>query len=331
MRADTARSAPALPATGAPPIAGAAPTTAAAPIAAGPTAAGPTVEESLRAATAALTSCSSSARLDAEVLLAHALGTNRAALIVRAGEPLAAAAARAYRDLIARRGAGTPVAYLTGVREFWSMPLAVTADVLVPRPETELLVEAALERLPRAGHARVLDLGTGGGAVALALARERPLARIVGIDICEAALRVARANAAALGLDTIEWRAGSWFAAAGGERFDVIVSNPPYLAAADPALGALRCEPTLALIAGPTGLEMLDSIVAGAPTHLAPGGWLLVEHGAGQAGAVAALFRRGGFADIGLHRDLSGRPRLTRGRLAAPVPPTSPSHHQEPS
>lgn len=290
--------------------------TAADPIAADRTA---TIAESLRSAVQVLHASSDSPRLDAEILLGKVLGTTRAALVRRGEEALPADTERAYRELIARRAEGVPVAYLTGIREFWSLPFTVTPAVLVPRPESELLVERALELLPVVdGAPAVLDLGTGSGALALALAFERRRARVVGVDISEAATRVARDNAAALGLSQVEWRVGSWFAPVRDERFDLILSNPPYIAAGDPALDRLRAEPAEALVGGPTGLEQLACIVAAAPSHLVPGGWLLVEHGADQAREAAALFERHHFEDIHSHQDYSGRPRLTRGRYRGP-------------
>ena len=279
-----------------------------------------TIELALRQGVRALLAHSGSPQLDAEVLLSTVLGVERSALIARGACPLADDALRTYRDLIEQRRSGMPVAYLTGVREFWSLPLKVTPAVLVPRPETELLVEQALELLV-GGSAAVLDLGTGSGAIALAVASERRDARVVGVDISEAAIRVARDNAEALGLAHIEWRVGSWFAAVAEERFDVILSNPPYIRARDAALASLQAEPAMALIGGPTGLEQLSSIIAAAASHLNPGGWLLTEHGADQAGAVAALFERQHFQDIRSLEDYSGRPRLTRGQLRGPSPP----------
>jgi release factor glutamine methyltransferase len=289
------------------------------------------IAEALRSAARELNGRSDSPRLDAEVLLGNLLGATRSALLLRGDEALRADTERAFRELIARRAAGMPVAYLTGIREFWSLPLKVTPDVLVPRPETELLIEQALDLLaPAPAAPAVLDLGTGSGAIALAIALERPRARIVGVDISEAAAQVARDNANALGLRRIEWRVGCWFAAVQNQRFDLILSNPPYVAAGDPALASLRAEPALALIGGPTGLEQLSDIIAAAPSHLVPGGWLLTEHGADQAREVAALFERHHFQDIHSHQDYSGRPRLTRGRYGGP-PQSPPSLNQEPS
>jgi release factor glutamine methyltransferase len=290
-----------------------------------------TIAESLQMAVHALSGRSDSPRLDAEVLLGSLLGTTRSGLMLRGEEALGADHGRAYRDLIVRRASGEPVAYLTGKREFWSLPLKVTPAVLVPRPETELLVEHALELLPpeEGVAAAVLDLGTGSGAIAIAVASERRRARVVGIDISEAALRVARDNADALGLTRIDWRLGSWFAAVPDERFDIILSNPPYIAADDAALTALHAEPGVALIGGPTGIEQLASIIGAAPSHLRPGGWLLTEHGADQAREVAALFESHRFQQVHSHEDYSGLLRITRGQFGAP-PGGPPSTNQEP-
>jgi release factor glutamine methyltransferase len=188
--------------------------------------------------------------------------------------------------------------------------------VLVPRPETELLVEVALQHIPQSEDCAVLDLGTGSGAVALAIASERPRARVVGTDVSPGALGVARDNGRALGLANATFRLGSWFDAAPGERFDVVVANPPYIALKDPALAALAAEPALALVAGPEGLDALAVIIAEAPLHLTPGGWLLLEHGSGQEREVAALLERRGFAAIARHRDYSGLPRIARGTFS---------------
>jgi release factor glutamine methyltransferase len=274
-----------------------------------------TVSETLQGGARLLHRHSGSARLDAELLLGKILGLSRSGLIARGDERVAAECARAYAGLIDRRLHGAPVAYLTGTREFWSLPLRVTPAVLVPRPETEVLVELALQRLPRDLPAAVLDLGTGSGAIALALASERPRSRITAVDISPPALKVAMQNSSDLGLSHIDWRVGSWFAPVVGERFDMIVANPPYIAAADPALVTLAAEPRIALCDGPTGLEALSAIAAGAPAHLNEGGWLILEHGSDQAFTVAQLLTRHGFASIGSHCDLSGKPRVTLGTL----------------
>ncbi len=273
------------------------------------------IAELLRSGADTLRTASESPRLDAEILLGKVLGRTRAALIVHGDAQVAPAACGEYRDLLDQRRAGAPVAYLTGTREFWSLPLAVTPQVLVPRPDTETLVEAALELMPRDRACAVVDLGTGSGAIALALARERPLARVVGTDVSQEALEVASRNARALGLTRIEWRLGSWFDAVPDERFDAVLANPPYIAAGDPALAALAAEPRIALTPGPTGLEALARIVAGAARHLRGDGWIALEHGAAQAETVALLLARHAFAGIRTHADRAGLPRVTLGRI----------------
>jgi len=291
------------------------------PVASRPT----TVAETLTRAARTLSSQSESPRLDAELLLGTVTGLPRSALIVRGAETLATAQRDAFDALIARRSGGTPVAYLTGAREFWSLRVGVTPDVLVPRPETELLVEQALALLP-VEPCSLLDLGTGSGAIALAIASERPLARITAVEVSAAALTVAARNADELGLSHIDWRLGSWFAALDGERFDLIVANPPYVAAGDPALERLAAEPLLALSPGPTGLEALTLIVAEAAAHLQPQGWLLLEHGHDQAEAVAQLLDSAGFSSVQTRMDPAGHPRVTLG--AAPAGPgTAHSSH----
>ncbi len=268
----------------------------------------------LRAATARL-GLSDSPRLDAELLLAEILGVGRGTLLARMDDALDAAQSARFEALIARRAAGEPLAYLTGHREFWSLKLAVTPDVLVPRPESELLVERALALLGPS-PAAVADLGTGSGAIALALARERPAWHIVATDRSAAALAVARANAARLGIGNVEFLPGEWCVPLAGRRFALIVSNPPYIAADDPALAdpALRHEPALALSPGPTGLEALAAIAIQARAHLEPGGHLLLEHGAGQRAAVARQLVSLGYAHVRCHPDLAGLDRLTEAR-----------------
>jgi len=256
------------------------------------------------------------APVDAQVLLAHVVGRDRAWLVAHRDDVLATAQADAFLALAQRRRDGEPVAYLTGLKEFWGLPLRVSNAVLVPRPETETLVELALEWIARDADARVLDLATGSGAVALAIAHERPRAHVVATDISEAALAVARDNAGRLGLANVECVESDWWRALGGQRFDVIVSNPPYVAAGDPHLaqGDLRFEPTLALVAQGGGLAALRTIVAGAPRFLAPGGALAVEHGFDQSDPVQALFRESGFARIVVRCDLAGIARVVGAR-----------------
>jgi len=255
------------------------------------------------------------AELDAQLLLARALGRPRSHLFGFGEEPCPDPARARYAEWIARRSHGEPLAYLTGEREFWSLPLHVTQDVLVPRPETELLVERALALGP-AGAANVLDLGTGSGAIALALASERTGWCLTASDASDAALAVAAANAATLGIRNCQFVLGSWYSPVAGRRFALIVANPPYVAPGDAALDdpALRHEPQAALVSAPDGLAALREIIAGAPAHLTSGGALALEHGHDQADAVATLLRAAGFRDVALHRDLAGLPRVSEGR-----------------
>ena len=267
------------------------------------------------AASAAGSGPDASPELDAQVLLAHALKIPRARLRSHPESRADPQRAALYLELLERRALGEPLAYLTGWREFWSLRLAVSPAVLVPRPETELLVERALA-LRAAPQGRAADLGTGSGAVALALASERPGWRLVATDVAPAALEVARANAAALALTRIEFRQGSWFEPLAGERFDLVLSNPPYVAADDPVLAgpALAHEPRLALTPGEDALASLRVLARGAPPHLAPGGWLLLEHGAGQAAQVRHELVAAGLRSVRSHRDLAGHERMTEGQ-----------------
>lgn len=256
------------------------------------------------------------APLDAQVLLAHVVRRNRTWLVANRDEPLPRLEATTFFALARRRRNGEPVAYLVGCREFWGMSLQVSPAVLVPRPETEALVELALDWLPADRPARVLDLGTGSGAIAVAIARERPRSHVVAVDSSPAALAIARANACTIGLRNITLHESDWFASAGDEPFDLVVSNPPYIAAGDPHLGRddVRFEPIAALVSGADGLDALRAIVAEAPQRLVAGGALLVEHGYDQAAAVRALLEDAGFGEITARRDLAGIPRVAAGR-----------------
>jgi release factor glutamine methyltransferase len=253
-------------------------------------------------------------RRDAEILLAHAWQKTRTLLLAGLDAPVPEDVAARFAAACARRAAGEPVAYLLGRREFWSLDFEVTPAVLVPRPETELLVERVLERIG-APTASVADLGTGSGAIAIALAHERPRWDVTGTDVSADALQVARRNGARLVADRVEWREGSWYQALGATRFDALVSNPPYIAAADAALAGdgLRHEPRGALTPGGDGFGALRLLVDGAPDHLRGDGWLFLEHGATQGAELRAALVARGFAHVTSHRDLAGHERVTEG------------------
>lgn len=255
-------------------------------------------------------------RAEAHLLLLHQCGQPlhaRAWLIAHDQQRLPAADWAAVQALAQRRLAGEPVAYLTGQKAFYGLNLHVDARVLDPRDDTETLVDWALEHLPAGRSARVIDLGTGSGAVALALASQRPQAHISATDASADALAVARANAQRLGLP-LHLRQGHWWQAVPGQRFDLAVSNPPYIPEADPHLHALRHEPLSALHSGPDGLADLRQLIAQAGAHLQPGAWLLLEHGYDQAPAVRALLAAAGFAHISTRADLAGQPRCSGGQ-----------------
>jgi release factor glutamine methyltransferase len=253
-------------------------------------------------------------RLDAQLLLLHVLKrepTDRAWLIAHDDDSLTAPQREQFVALCGRRAAGEPVAYLTGEKEFFGLPLQVDARVLVPRPDTETLVEWSLELLQGRAAPSVIDLGTGSGAIALAIRSARPEAQVEAVDRSAGALQVAAGNAQRLGLH-VRFRHASWLEGAG--KYDLIVSNPPYIPATDPHLPSLRHEPRQALVAGADGLDDLRAIVAAAPAHLLPNGWLLLEHGYDQAAAVRALLARAGFADVSSRQDLAGIARCSGGR-----------------
>ena len=256
------------------------------------------------------------ARLEAELLLAHALGRSRAWLFAWPEHEPEARQRHDFGQLVERRRRGEPIAYLVGTREFWSLSLEVTRGVLIPRPETERLVELALAHIDIDANAHIADLGTGSGAIALAIAKERPRAAVVATDASEAALDVARSNAQRLGLERVEFVRGDWFGPLAGRRFDAVVTNPPYIAQNDAHLGEgdLRFEPVSALASGVDGLDAIRRIVADAPSHIADGGWLLIEHGWTQGADVRALFDAHGFVDIATEQDAEARDRVTLGR-----------------
>ena len=260
-------------------------------------------------------------RLDAQLLLAHQLGRSRAWLLAHDDATLTGADCDALHALLARRVAGEPLPYLVGEREFHGLALRVTHDVLVPRPETETLVDWALELLAGADAPRVADLGTGSGAIALALKHACPGAQVHASDASAAALAVARDNGQRLGL-SVAWHLGDWWQALGStDPFDLVMANPPYIAAGDPHLRALRFEPHEALVARgdpDNGLADIERIVSGAAGHLNAGAWLLLEHGFAQADAVREHLRDVGFGSVTTRLDLAGQPRATGGRLGGP-------------
>lgn len=255
-------------------------------------------------------------RLDAELLLAAAIGKSRSYLHTWPERIVSSEAAQTFADYLARRRDGEPVAYILGQQGFWKLDLEVAPHTLIPRPDTELLVEAALELVP-ASPARVLDLGTGTGAIALALASECPAWQVTAVDRIDEAVALAERNRQRLRLENVQVRASHWFDSLDGQHFDLILSNPPYIAAEDPHLvaGDVRFEPSSALVAGSDGLDDLRTIIAQAPGYLLPRGWLLLEHGYDQAEAVRSLLAEHGFVEVASRRDLGGHERISLGRL----------------
>jgi release factor glutamine methyltransferase len=275
-----------------------------------------TISDALHTATLLLERTSASARLDAELLLEYVTGLSRTDFRAAPERALPAAAGWSFQQLIRRRLQGEPVAYIRGQQEFWSLLLEVSPAVLIPRPETELVVERTLALL-RPDAKEMADLGTGSGAIALAVASERPSLQVTAVDVAGDALEIAGRNAQRLQLRNVRFERGSWFAPLAGRSFDVVAANPPYIARGDKDLAADvgRFEPEIALIAGTTGLESIEQIVAQAGPHLLPGGWLVLEHGWTQAGAVRDRLVRSGFAHVRSHADLAGHERVTEGSL----------------
>ena len=273
-----------------------------------------TIESAVRDATERLRAVTDAPRLEAELLMARAINMPRSFLFAHPEDVLDDASLGRLHDTVERRLAGEPMAYITGVREFWSMELAVSPATLVPRPETELLVDVALRDIPRQAEWQVLDLGTGSGAVALAIGRERPSCYVTATDISAAALAAARENANRNNIGNVEFLLGDWLGPVAERRFEVIVSNPPYVRDDDEALAALQAEPMLALQAGPQGLDAIEVLARGCPAIIVAGGLLVIEHGADQQDAVAALLKAHGWANIRCYKDYSGLPRVTSAR-----------------
>jgi len=269
------------------------------------------IEVALADAVERLSAVSDSPRLDAELLLARAMDVPRSYLFAHPVDELDIAASRRFSTSIEKRATGAPLAYITGEKEFWSMSLMVTPATLVPRPETEILVDQALQRIPRDAAARVLDAGTGSGAIALAIAKERPICTVIATDISAAALAIAKENARQHSLPNIEFLLGDWLEPVTGQLFDVIATNPPYVPSGDPDLLRLKHEPLAALTSGVDGLDAIRRIAVDAISVIKQGGSLLIEHGNEQHTAVAQILAAAGWQDIGVTNDLAGIPRVT--------------------
>lgn len=276
-----------------------------------------TIGQHLEDGAALLRRVSDSPRLEAELLMGLVLRKPRSFLHAWPEQRLGESQADRYEKLLRRRFAGEPIAYMTGIREFWSMPLKVTPAVLIPRPETELLVEKALLKLPDDEELRVLDLGSGSGAISLAIAKERPRTQVIGVDISRAALDVAQMNARLQKLPNVEFRESDWFDAVRGEKFNVVVGNPPYVAEDDPHLshGDALFEPRLALDAGPAGMESFRAIIDRAHNYIVRQGWLLLEHGRDQHMPLRRLLEAQHYHDIAIHKDAAGHDRVTECRF----------------
>ena len=266
---------------------------------------------------AALALLPNEAKLEAQILLQHCLSVNRAWLLTHENDVMEANARAAFNTLMQRRLNGEPIAYILGKREFYGLEFKVTPDTLIPRPDTETLVEAALEKIPADQFCPVLDLGTGTGAIAISIARHRPHAKVVAVDASPTALAIAQENAKNLGVSNVQFVLSDWFSELQGRTFDVIVSNPPYIAEEDVHLqqGDLRFEPMSALASGKDGLDSIRHIISQSAYHLNPKGWLMLEHGCDQSQAVAGLMEDPGYQSISSFLDLSGLYRVTAGRL----------------
>jgi release factor glutamine methyltransferase len=278
-----------------------------------------TVSDALHTATMLLSRVSSSPRLDAELLLEYVTGLSRTNFRSNPERELPVNAGWSFQQLVKRRSKGEPVAYIRQSQEFWSLLLEVSPAVLIPRPETELVVERALTHIDESQAARIADLGTGSGAIAVAIASERPSATIIAVDASKDALDIASRNVGRLQLTNVSLLHGSWFTPLAGQRFDLIAANPPYIGQDDPDLApdVRRHEPAMALISGLTGFEALDLIVREAPAHLNSGGWLVLEHGWKQAEAVRQRLVSQGFVHVRSHADLAGHERVTEGQYGS--------------